>query len=159
MRGGSKADKIDDACAARHKGLRAQMTGESDLRILLGSMSPELVPGTHVFVTLPQGSPVPDGLDPVMTFREREGVTLILLEETARVAGLTSSFRCRMITLNIHSSLEAVGFIAAIAKCLAAAGMGVNPVAGYFHDHLFVPTDRADEAMALLGKLAAENRR
>ena len=134
------------------------MTGETDLRTLLGSMSPELVPGTHVFVTVPPGAPHPDGLNPVMTFREREGVTLILLEETARAAGLTSSFRCRMITLNIHSSLEAVGFLAAVTARLAAAGMGVNPVSAYFHDHLFVPADRADEAMAILRELAAENR-
>ncbi len=63
-----------------------------------------------------------------------------------------------MITLNIHSSLDAVGFLAAITTRLAAAGMGVNPVSGYFHDHLFVPADRADEAMTVLEGLAAENR-
>jgi uncharacterized protein len=133
------------------------MTGETDLRKLLGSMSPELAPGVHVFVTLPPGAPVPDALNPVMIFREREGVTLILLEETAKSAGLTASFRCRMITLNIHSSLQAVGFLAAIATRLATAGMGVNPVSGYFHDHLFVPADRADEAMSILRRLAAES--
>ena len=108
------------------------MTGETDLRKLLGSMSPELAPGIHVFVTLPPGAPLPDALNPVMIFREREGVTLILLEETAKSAGLTASFRCRMITLNIHSSLQAVGFLAAIATRLATAGMGVNPVSGLF---------------------------
>ena len=133
------------------------MTGETDLRKLLGSMSPELAPGVHVFVTLPPGAPVPDALNPVMIFREREGVTLILLEETAKSADLTASFRCRMITLNIHSSLQAVGFLAAITARLAAAGMGVNPVSGYFHDHLFVPADRAEEAMSLLQKLAADS--
>ena len=63
-----------------------------------------------------------------------------------------------MITLNVHSSLEAVGFLAAITARLAAAGMGVNPVSAYFHDHLFVPADRVDEAMAILEGLAAENR-
>ncbi len=93
-----------------------------------------------------------------MIFREREGDTLILLEEEARAAGLASVFRSRMITLNIHSSLDAVGFLAAITARLAAAGMGVNPVSGYFHDHLFVPADRADEAMTILEGLAAENR-
>ena len=133
------------------------MTGETDLKRLLGSMSPELAPGVHVFVTLPPGAPIPDALNPVMIFHEREGVTLILLEETAKAAGLTASFPCRMITLNIHSSLEAVGFLAAITTRLAAAGMGVNPVSGYFHDHLFVPADRADEAMSLLQKLAAKS--
>jgi hypothetical protein len=63
-----------------------------------------------------------------------------------------------MITLNIHSSLDAVGFLAAITARLASAGMGVNSVSAYFHDHLFVPAVRADEAMAILDGLAAENR-
>jgi hypothetical protein len=63
-----------------------------------------------------------------------------------------------MITLNVHSSLDAVGFLAAITTRLAAAGMGVNPISAFFHDHLFVPAERADEAMAILKTLAAENR-
>lgn len=60
-----------------------------------------------------------------------------------------------MITLSIHSSLEAVGFLAAILPRLAAAGMGVNPVSAFHHDHLFVPADRADDAMRILEELAA----
>ncbi len=135
------------------------MPGETDLPKLLGSMSPELVPGTFVFATLPPGMPAPDGIDTVMIFREREGTTLILSEGEAQATALAASFRCRMITLNVHSSLEAVGFIAAIATRLAAAGMGVNPVSGYFHDHLFVPVDRAEDAMAILGEIVIESQR
>ena len=59
-----------------------------------------------------------------------------------------------MITLDIHSSLAAVGFLAAVAGHLAGHGMGVNPVSGYYHDHLFVPEDRADDAMRALHALA-----
>lgn len=92
-----------------------------------------------------------------MLFREREGTTLIVSEDKARAAGLDAVFRCRMVTLNIHSSLEAVGFLAAITTQLAAAGIGVNPVSAFYHDHLFVPADRADEAMDMLRKLAAES--
>lgn len=133
------------------------MSGETDLHKLIGSMSPELLPGVHVFATLPSGAPRPAVLDPVMIFREREGDTLILRESEARAAGLPFAFRSRMITLNVHSSLDAVGFLAAVTARLAAAGMGVNPVSAYFHDHLFVPADRADEAMAIVKALAAEN--
>ncbi|WP_353843164.1 ACT domain-containing protein, partial [Mesorhizobium sp.] len=46
----------------------------------------------------------------------------------------------------------------AITARLAAAGMGVNPVSAFYHDHLFVPADRAEEAMELLEKLAEESR-
>ncbi|MER9304858.1 ACT domain-containing protein [Mesorhizobium sp. M0293] len=134
------------------------MTGETDLKILLASMTPELLAGTYVFATLAPGVSQPEGLEPVMVFREREGLTLIVTEEAANAAGLTASFRCRMVTLNIHSSLEAVGFLAAITTRLAAAGMGVNPVSAFYHDHLFVPADRAEEALELLMELAEENR-
>ncbi|TPK71778.1 ACT domain-containing protein [Mesorhizobium sp. B2-4-15] len=133
------------------------MTGETDLKKLLASMTPELLDGTYVFATLAPGVLRPEGLDPVMMFREREGTTLIVTEMAAHITGLAASFRCRMITLNIHSSLEAVGFLAAITARLAAAGMGVNPVSGFYHDHLFVPADRAREALGLLRQLARDN--
>ncbi|TPM35344.1 ACT domain-containing protein [Mesorhizobium sp. B2-3-5] len=133
------------------------MTGETDLKKLLASMTPELLDGTYVFATLAPGVLQPEGLDPVMMFREREGTTLIVTGDAASAAGLAASFRCRMITLSIHSSLEAVGFLAAITARLADAAMGVNPVSGFYHDHLFVPTDRAQEALTLLRQLAKDN--
>ena len=61
-----------------------------------------------------------------------------------------------MITLNVHSSLEAVGFMAAISAKLAEKGIGCNPISGYFHDHCFVPAGKEDEAMKVLGELAAQ---
>lgn len=133
------------------------MTGETDLKKLVAAMTPELMPGVHVFVTLPADASIPHNVHPVMMFREREGMTLIVLEDEARPAGLETSFRCRMVTLNIHSSLEAVGFLAVVTTRLAAAGMGVNTVSAFYHDHLFVPVDRADEALELLRKLAVNN--
>ncbi len=128
------------------------MSGETNLAALLAGMRPALQPGVFVFCTLPDGNREPANISPVMMFKESEGLTLILREEEAQQAGLTAQFRCRMITLEIHSSLDAVGFLAAITTRLAAAGMGVNPVSGYFHDHLFVPEDRADEAMRILAE-------
>jgi hypothetical protein len=128
--------------------------GQTDLNSLLRGLSPHLVEGVHVFVTLPPGHTPPPGLTPRMVFQETEGVTLILLKSEAEAHDLPCEFPCRMITLKVHSSLAAVGFIARIATQLARVGMGVNPVSGFFHDHLFVPEARADEAMALLCSLA-----
>ena len=91
----------------------------------------------------------------IATFREDEGVTAIVPSNLADELGINSPDFAR-ITLMVHSSLDAVGFIARIATRLADAGMGVNPVAGYHHDHLFVPEDRAEDAMAILQALAKE---
>ena len=125
---------------------------ETDLPTLIRAMSPQLKPGIFVFVTV---DTLPAGLDPVMTFREAEGITLILTCEQAEATGLHATFRSRMITLEINSSLDAVGFLAAITARLAAAGIPVNPVSGFHHDHLFVPEGRAEEAMLLLRGMAS----
>ncbi len=132
------------------------MPGETDLRRLIASMQPRLQPGYFVFVQQPHANPVPDSIDPVMVFWEAEGRTLIVEQQAAAKAGLSGTFLCRMISLEIHSSLEAVGFLAAITARLAAAGMPVNPVSAYSHDHLFVPADREEDAMAILEAMARE---
>jgi len=127
--------------------------GERDLRVLLATMSPELRPGRFVFATTAE---VPSGCTPVVVVREDEGVTVVLPQDEADRLGLGHTYVAAMITLRVHSALDAVGLTAAVAHQLAAAGMSCNVVAGYHHDHLFVPVERADEAVDLLRALAAE---
>jgi len=130
------------------------MTGERDLDALLRHMKPELRPGTFVFCTVAAGETIPAGLDPLMTFREQNGTTLVLPREDAEAAGLRYAFASRLVTLSIHSALNAVGFLAAITARLADAGISVNAVSAFHHDHLFIEVDRADEAMAALQELS-----
>ena len=107
------------------------MTGETNLSTLLRSMQSRLHPDEFVFVTIPPNAPHPQNLHPLMRFEETEGTTLILRRAEAEREGLPATFPCRMITLDIHSSLEAVGFLAAITTRLAAAGIPVNPVSAF----------------------------
>ncbi|MEE8121371.1 MAG: ACT domain-containing protein, partial [Anaerolineales bacterium] len=92
-------------------------------------------------------------IHPIGWFREAEGITLIVERNNADDEGLDYEFISRMITLNIHSSLEAVGFLATITSKLAGAGISVNTISAFYHDHLFVPTDRASTVMQLLDEL------
>ncbi|MER8090199.1 ACT domain-containing protein [Streptomyces sp. NPDC087532] len=132
------------------------MTGERDLRTLLSSMRPELNPGRYVFTATPRET-VPEGVDPVVTVAEPEGLTLVLPEEQAVSAGLPYDYVAGWITLRVHSALDAVGLTAAVSLALTDAGLSCNVVAGFHHDHLFVPYDRADEAVGVLEALAAES--
>ena len=132
------------------------MSGETDLDVLLASMTARLVDGVFVFATLTDSS-LPIGLKPRMIFQEEEGTTLILLQSEAEAYGIDFEFPCRMITLNVHSALEAVGFIARIATELAAKGMGVNPVAGFYHDHLFIPLGREQDALEVISDIAKKS--
>ena len=125
------------------------MQGERDLSTLLSSCKAELADKIFVFASI-KDNKIPPNITPQMSFCEAEGLTLILHKQAAESAGLDYTFECCMITLAIHSDLEAVGFMAHISRLLADAGISVNPVAGYYHDHLFVPVSKADEAMRIL---------
>jgi uncharacterized protein len=114
-------------------------------------MRPDLKPGRFVFVTAPR---VPDGVDPVAYVREDEGMSIVLEQGEADDLGLAYEFVSAMITLQVHSSLDAVGLTAAVAGTLAEAGVSCNVVAGHFHDHLFVPIERAQQALRLLHALS-----
>ncbi len=140
-------------------------SGETHLDTLIRSMEPVLHDDVFVFCTVPdkQGSSSLTSsdahllaLNPVMLFKEVEGITLIVTKEAAIAEGMGYEFPARMITLNIHSALDAVGFLARITQRLAALDMGVNPVSGFYHDHLFVPVDKADTAMSELHQMSEE---
>ena len=133
------------------------MTAERELDALLRHMMPELRPGTYVFCTLPPSESIPATVTPLLTFHEQEGTTLVILREEAEAEGLSYAFPSHLITFTVHSALDAVGFLAAITTRLAAAGISVNAVSAFHHDHLFVPDDRADEAMALLQDMSGPN--
>ncbi|HWN28685.1 MAG TPA: ACT domain-containing protein [Actinomycetospora sp.] len=127
------------------------MPGDTDLARLLAGMDPALHPERYVFVTAPT---LPAGLVPLATIREDEGLSAVVTAADADAHGLAGEFPCAGITLRVHSALEAVGFLAAIARALTDAGIETNPVAGFHHDHLFVPWDRREDAMAVLRRLA-----
>ncbi len=130
--------------------------GESELSRLLADLAPHLLPERYVFCSLPRGV-YGDGaeLAPLAAFLEEEGLTLVVPERRAREACIayTSVFRC--ITLAVHSSLNGVGLTAVVATKLAQRGISVNVIAAVYHDHLFVPADQAERAVAALAEVSA----
>ena len=87
------------------------------------------------------------------TFREAEGLSLIVPHEVAKAHDLHTDPYAR-ITLQVHSALDGVGLTAAVAGALAKAGIACNMVAALRHDHAFVPAARADEALRILQDLS-----
>ena len=129
------------------------MSGVTDLDELLATMEPALAAGRFVYASVP----APEiatylARGPIGLFREEEGVTLILPAEAAE--GLSASAPMRMITLTVHSSLEAVGLTAAFATALTKAGISANVVAAFHHDHIFVPERDAERALETLRALS-----
>ncbi|ROL72922.1 acetyltransferase [Pseudomonas protegens] len=130
------------------------MAGETSLATLLRSMSPQLNDGEYVFCSLTDPSLLQD-CEVLGSFREREGLTVIVQRQQAERLGLAFDYVAAWITLNVHSALEAVGLTAAFAGALGRAGISCNVIAGYYHDHLFVGQADARRAMQVLQKLAA----
>ena len=126
--------------------------GEHDLQKLLKNCNPVLHRDEFVFVTLRDGE-VPTRVHAQCVFRESEGLTVIVRRGEAERERWAWTFPCRMITLQVHSALDSVGFLARIMAELSAHGISTNTVSAYFHDHLFVPADRAEEALQVLRRL------
>ncbi|KAJ6028502.1 hypothetical protein N7540_004078 [Penicillium herquei] len=137
-------------------------TGIEDLTTLLATMKPSLDPETYVFITTikPLSSLPLSTLNPQLIAQEKEGITIVTTETLARSHGFTEiTFPCQKISLTIHSSLEAVGLIATITDRLKDFRISTNVVSGFFHDHIYVPVARAEEAMRVLEKLAEDSAR
>ncbi len=123
--------------------------GATDLEAMLASLDVQRRPGVFTFVAVEVPTP---GLLAAAHGMVKEGTstTLVLPIESARRAGLPTVVEMAWLSLTVQSSLEAVGLTAAFSKVLGDAGIPCNVLAGYHHDHLLVPIDRVDDAIAVL---------
>ena len=107
---------------------------------MLAALAPLLDPVEYGFETGVAGAP-PFG-DAFALIREDEGLTII-----------RPGKGWARITLGVHSSLAAVGLTARVAGALTEHGISANMIAAFHHDHVLVPWDRREEALAVLHML------
>lgn len=127
------------------------MTGETDLGRMLANLDAQARPGDYVMVTLAQAPSV--HVDALV--QEDEGVTVVVPRDVADAQSWGYDLVLTWITLQVHSSLEAVGLTAEVSRALADEGIPANMLAGFFHDHVLVPVDRRDDALGALARLSA----
>lgn len=130
---------------------------ESDLSTLLDTLAPQRIEGEYVFASVTDEvfHRLP-ACDVLATFREAEGVSVLLRRDIARQYQLAYSGVYGGITLGVYSSLDAVGLTAAVAATLAARDIPANVIAACHHDHVFVPVEQLDEALQALAELARQ---
>jgi uncharacterized protein len=121
---------------------------DSELSRLLHRLNPTLMTGEFVFHSLSLNESPPSSA--IAWFREADGISVI-----APASGEVERFA--WISLGVESPLSSIGLTAAVATALAKAGIACNVVAAARHDHLFVPVDRAAEAIEILKRLQAES--
>lgn len=127
------------------------MSGERDLATVLRTMTITRRPGTYVYVAVPNGAAAP--APAAATIVEDEATTVVLERGLAEASGSAWSFEAAWLTVEVHTALDGVGLTAVLARALADAGMACNVLAGFYHDHLLVPADRADDALRALSAL------
>jgi hypothetical protein len=128
------------------------MTGSRDLSHLLRNIEPKLKEGEFVFCSVSEAENLRD--EAIMVYREDEGLTLILRKKTADERDLAYDGVWQLVTLNVHSDLAAVGFLAAISKELASHGISCNVVSAFYHDHIYVPHGEGHEVVRILDSLS-----
>lgn len=123
---------------------------ETDLGVLLRSMEPVLHPEPYGYGVWAGGALA---FQPFATMAEDEGLTVVAELAELQAVGIVSE-RWARISLTVHSDLAAVGLTAAFAGALGREGISCNVIAGYHHDHLFVPWDQREDALAALRGLS-----
>jgi uncharacterized protein len=125
-----------------------------ELDALVRELRPNLHEAPYVFLTMTEES------GPLLelalaSFREEEGLTLVLERDAATALGREAGSLWARITLEVNSSLHAVGLLALVSSALAEAGIACNPISAWFHDHLFVPWPERQRALEALQALPA----
>jgi uncharacterized protein len=128
------------------------MNGETNLDVLISSMKPRINSGEYVFCSL--NTMKIDINQCLFFFRESEGITIVCTKAYADEKEWVYSSTFAWLTLEVHSALEAVGLTAAFSQALGANNISCNVVAGFYHDHIFVPMDKGREAVRVLDNLA-----
>lgn len=132
------------------------MAGEQNLEKLLKNMSPELMKGEYIFCSFADAQYGDYAeLNPIAFIREIEGLSLVIPKSKADEFGYRYESVFKGITLNIHSSLDAVGLTAIFSNKLSEYGISANVIAGYYHDHIFVQSKLALKAIDALNELVA----
>ncbi|MCX6770236.1 MAG: ACT domain-containing protein [Candidatus Micrarchaeota archaeon] len=136
------------------------MAKPDELSLLLRTLSPEADEKKYFIGTFGESQMM--GLAKhlahiVCIYREKEGLTAVFSEEIAddlaRYTEIKMVGPFALITLQAISPLLLVGLLAKLTTALSKEGIPVNAYSAYYHDHLLVPFEMKDNALAVLKKL------
>jgi len=125
------------------------MSGDLDLQRMLAEMRVAIRDDVYCMVSLAAPSDQLRASAAAM-ITEEEAVTLVITAAQAEAEDLPYDFAAAWLTLEVHSSLHAVGLTAAVARMLTDEGIPCNVLAGFYHDHLLVPAGEGERVKAIL---------
>ncbi len=128
----------------------------ADTKGMIAGMSPERQPGRFVFCSVPEAQRTLATERALASFREPEGLSVLLPVAEAEALGLAVAHPMAQITLKVYSALDGIGLTAAVATRLTEHKIPCNVIAATLHDHVFVPETMADAAVQALEALQQE---
>ena len=128
------------------------MSGIADLKETLSSIKVSCDGIEYGFASIENNADI-DRNKVLATFQENGRVALIASAEYLSAQKIEQEGPYAKLTIDIHTSLELVGLTAVLATKLADNGISANVVAAFYHDHVFVPYERKDEAVRLIESL------
>ena len=131
------------------------MDREKKEQTILKKLNPKLNNGEYVFCSVNNIEKI-ESNKIIGSFKEKEGVSIILSKKEAINLRLSYSFIAAWITLRVYSSLEYVGLTATFSNALSKNGISCNVISGYYHDHIFVNINDKDKAMNILKNLSVD---
>ena len=126
--------------------------GKQKLELIISKLEPTLYKEPYVF-TQAKDKLIANVQHIFALVREKEGTTLVMTQNQADQEQLRYTFLVARISLSIATELELVGLTALFSNVLAKAGISCNVIAGYHHDHLFVPFEHGEQALTLVQSL------
>ena len=123
------------------------------LEELLSNLQVSAAPGEWCVASL---DVAPIGIETRATVSEAEGTSYVITTTDAAALGIVPTFVGSWLTLEVNSSLDAVGLTAAVATALASANIPCNVFAGLHHDHLLVPVSATERAISMLIALRSD---
>ncbi len=129
------------------------MNWEKNLEIILKTLSPQLHNWKYIFLVNDKNYHIKKE-EIIMSFQEEEWETLIINQEAADILNISYQQTFGWITLNVHSNLESIWLTAIFSTALAENNISCNVIAGYYHDHIFIPDTQKEKALKILHTLS-----
>ncbi len=131
------------------------MNGNTNLAEVLRSISVDTDSTAYGFASLKDDLPLPAN-EVLCTYREKEGLTVVADTNYLHDKHIDFEGPFAKLSIEVHTSLELVGLTAALAKALTESGISANVIAAYYHDHIFAPFDKRNEAVGAIMNLRSD---
>ena len=129
--------------------------GKKNIDYILKNLNPRLNPDDYIFTIVNSLDSI--DINEILAYiRESEGISLIMKKSVADFLQVPYFGVWSWITLDVHSSLDAVGLTSVVSNAFSEIGLSCNIVAGYHHDHIFIQKEMAEKAMNTLAILSSK---